>query len=557
MFKKIISNPLWLLAFNVVSLMIPVIILTITEHNPLLVALTAILLPLGFYLLFSAASTRSGRMVWWGFPFIFLSAFQIVLSYLFGNSVIATDMFLNLTTTNPGEAGELLGNIYPSVIAVCVIYLPLLWFATEHLRRQITIPTPLRQLFAKAGCASLVAGILTFLFIPTDEKLHTLRDETFPVNACYNMGLAISESYKINHYEQSSAGFTFDARRSAVVPEREIYVLVIGEASRASNWQLYGYDRPTNPHLSTRNDLVLFRGVTTQSNTTHKSVPLMLSSVHTSEHDELFRRTGLPALFNEAGFTTYFISNQAPQGAMIDFLADDADRLIYLDAPNYDGQLVDVMLKALDNDSSDKLLFILHTYGSHFSYHQRYPREVATFLPDDDVAISPRNAEFIRNAYDNSILYTDQVLNDLIALLEREDACSAMFYCADHGEDLFDTAEGRFLHSSPTTTYHQLHVASLAWFSPKYKSMFSPKAEAAASNAAAPATTYSVFHTMADIASICSPYFNTKASLVSPEFDYSAPRLYLDDHNRAVPLDREIGIDDEQRAFFHRAGINP
>ena len=45
---------------------------------------------------------------------------------------------------------------------------------------------------------------------------------------------------------------------------------------------------------------------------------------------------------------------------------------------------------------------------------------------------------------------------------------------------LFDTAEGRFLHSSPTTTYHQLHVASLAWFSPKYKSMFSPKAEAAA-----------------------------------------------------------------------------
>ena len=141
MFKKIISNPLWLLAFNVVSLMIPVIILTITEHNPLLVALTAILLPLGFYLLFSAASTRSGRMVWWGFPFIFLSAFQIVLSYLFGNSVIATDMFLNLTTTNPGEAGELLGNIYPSVIAVCVIYLPLLWqLCQSHQDSQNCLP---------------------------------------------------------------------------------------------------------------------------------------------------------------------------------------------------------------------------------------------------------------------------------------------------------------------------------------------------------------------------------------------------------------------------------
>ena len=242
---------------------------------------------------------------------------------------------------------------------------------------------------------------------------------------------------------------------------------------------------------------------------------------------------------------------------MIDFLADDADHLIYLDSPRHDGQMVDAMLEAINNDSSDKLLFILHTYGSHFSYHQRYPREIATFLPDDDVAISRRNAEYIRNSYDNSILYTDHVLNDLITLLEREDACSAIFYCADHGEDLFDTDEGRFLHSSPTTTYHQLHVASLAWFSPKYKSMFAPKAEAAAANATAPATTYSVFHTMADIASIHSPYLNTKASLVSPDFDYSAPRLYLDDHNHAVRLDREIGIDNEQQEFFRLAGINP
>lgn len=48
-----------------------------------------------------------------GVPVHFLCAFQIVLLYLFGNSIIATDMFTNLVTTNPGEAGELLSNIYP------------------------------------------------------------------------------------------------------------------------------------------------------------------------------------------------------------------------------------------------------------------------------------------------------------------------------------------------------------------------------------------------------------------------------------------------------------
>ena len=70
-------------------------------------------MPLGFYMMWSVALRRSGVMIWLAFPFIFLCAFQIVLLYLFGNSIIATDMFTNLLTTNPGEAGELLGNIYP------------------------------------------------------------------------------------------------------------------------------------------------------------------------------------------------------------------------------------------------------------------------------------------------------------------------------------------------------------------------------------------------------------------------------------------------------------
>ena len=50
------------------------------------------------------------------------------------------------------------------------------------------------------------------------------------------------------------------------------------------NWQLYGYDRETNPRLSQVDDLIVFRDMLTQSNTTHKSVPLILSSVATDEH---------------------------------------------------------------------------------------------------------------------------------------------------------------------------------------------------------------------------------------------------------------------------------
>ena len=556
MFRKRIYDATLLAAIYVTTLMLPILILTYTEKNPLSLSFVGVLLPLGAYTLFSALSRHSGRMVWYGLPFIFFSAFQVVLSFLFGGSVVATDMFLNIITTNPSEATELLSNIYPAVIFVIIVYLPLLLLAALHLRRKIELKNSTRHRMYAIGGISLVVGCIVLIFGCRGDVWRVLRDEVFPVNVSYNLGLAILEKYRIDHYEQTSEGFLYHAEHQPATDAREVYVLVIGEASRAANWQLYGYERATNPLLSSRDDIVLFRQITTQSNTTHKSVPMILSSIHTSEHRELYRRSGILALFNEAGFTTYFISNQQPQGAMIDKLANDANFTIYLDAPHYDAQLAEVMRKALTEDCSQKILFVLHTYGSHYSYHQRYPREFAAFLPDDDVAIEKANVDRIRNAYDNSILYTDYVLNEIITTLDSyPEICSAILYCADHGEDLFDTDEGRFLHATPTATYYQLHVASFAWFSDKYKLLFKEKAEAALYNKNVPATTYSVFHTVADMASIASPYIDFEASLVSFDYDYTSERYYLDDHNRATPLNENIGIDSAQRRIFERAGV--
>lgn len=45
----------------------------------------------------------------------------MVLLYLFGESVIAVDMFLNLTSSNASEASELLGNIF--LVIVCCLFL--------------------------------------------------------------------------------------------------------------------------------------------------------------------------------------------------------------------------------------------------------------------------------------------------------------------------------------------------------------------------------------------------------------------------------------------------
>ena len=538
-----------------IALIIPNLVLANTEPYSLWTVEALILMPLGFYMMWSVALRRSGVMIWLGFPFIFFCAFQIVLLYLFGNSIIATDMFTNLLTTNPGEAGELLGNIYPAVVLVCVIYLPLLWLAAREiaLKRYITYTT--RMNIGLTGAVLFSLGILALLpAYRVSEDKHVLRDEIFPLNVLYNLYLSGSEFRKSYNYPETSADFTYGARRTAELPDREVYVYIIGEAARAMNWQLYGYTRETNPRLSEVDGLVVFRDMLTQSNTTHKSVPMILSSVAPGEHEELFRRKGLPALFNEAGFDTWFISNQSRQGAMIDHLAQDARHQIYIRSPRQDMQLLDEMRRAIDRSPERRILIILHCYGSHFRYHQRYPREFAQFKPDNDVAISSQHREMLVNAYDNSILYTDYVLSEIINYLSSlENTSSALLYCADHGEDLIDDERERFLHASPTTTAYQLHVASLAWFSERYREHFPAKVAAAEANATAPATTHALFHTMADMASIEGRCLTTKVSLVSPEYDRTAPRRYLNDHNEAVPF-RKTGLRAQDLEVFRRYG---
>ncbi len=537
--------------YFVLSILVPNIVLAYTEHYSIWTTEALILLPLGFYLMWSVALRRSGIMIWLGFPFIFFAAFQIVLLYLFGNSIIATDMFTNVVTTNPGEATELLGNIYPAVLLVAVMYLPMLWLAWREIGHRRCLTHTARKVIALTGCVLFVIGaLLLWPAYKTSTTKHVLRDEIFPINVAYNVYLSGSELRKTYHFEQTTADFRFDAHRVDEVAGRELYVYVIGEASRAMNWQLYGYERATNPKLSTVEDLILFRNVLTQSNTTHKSVPLFLSSVDTDEHEELYRRKGLPALFREAGFSTWFVSNQSPQGAMIDNLSQDADHRLYLPAPRHDMQLAEMLKQIVEEDQSEKIFVVLHCYGSHFSYHQRYPRSYAYYTPDDDVAISKKNAPLLRNAYDNSICYTDAFLYETIEYLRSlEDYTSALLYCADHGEDLYDDQRGRFLHASPTTTAYQLYVASFGWFSPTYRAAFPSKVAAAESLADAPTTTHAMYHTIADIASIEGRFCDRSVSLVSPLFDRSAPRYYLNDHNEAVCFSR-TGLTEYDYAVF-------
>ena len=530
-----------LIAAFVATLMVPACALIFTEGYSLLRAVSAVLLPTGFYLLWSVAHRRSGMMVCWGLLWFILAALQLVLLYMFGGSIIAVDMFTNLFTTNSTEAGELLSNIWPMVSFVVVLYLPVLYLAIHSLQQGFTIAPATRRTAALVGAVMVVAGCATMQF------------NVFPFNVLENVYRAADEFVKVRRYPTSSADFSFDVANHKSDDHREIYVLVIGEASRAANWQMYGYDRATNPLLSAEDDVVVYENVVTQSNATHKSVPLILSSVSADNHSEIYDRRGIVQLYKEAGFRTLLVSCQAPNRGLVQLMCDEADQTIYMNGLN-DGAMLEPLRRAIEADDTSDLFVVLHSYGSHFNYRERYPDEFSRFTPDDDVSISKKNRERMVNAYDNSIIYTDWFLSEVIGTLRETNACTAMFYCADHGEDLYDDSRARFLHSSPTITYYQTHVACLGWYSQEWQSLYPEKAIAAKANAKAPATTHSVFHSVAQLASIESKYIKPTVSFVSDEFDYSVERHYLDDHCNAQ-LYGTLGLQQEDWEQFRMKGI--
>lgn len=558
-----VSSGQFLYAYAVVALLLPNIALCYTECLTPWACGVNVLLPLSLYMLFFSAAKRPGKMIWWAFIFVFFAAFQLVLLYLFGTGVIAVDMFLNLVTTNPGEAMELLDNLAPAVVGVFVVYLPLLILGGVNIRRDsrlsVSFQQRVRHWAMQIGAIGLFCLLASYLVV--DD--YRMRNQLYPVNICYNLYLAFERNAASENYREASRDFKFDARSEHSATAPEVYVMVVGETARAHNFSLYGYPRNTNPLLSKTPGIKAFPNVTTQSNTTHKSVPMLLSAASAEDFERLFHEKGILAAFKEAGFHTVFISNQLPNHSFIDFLGEQADEHYFLkkeealQGNHYDEDLLqklDEILPKADASSSAhyhyryrKLFVVLHSYGSHFNYQERYPRSFAYFKPDSRSEAKSENRRDLLNAYDNTIRYTDYILHGIIERLQKwegvqtktdgvyDQPTSAMLYTSDHGENIFDDDRHLFLHAAPKASDYELHVPFIIWTSEGFSRQYPDILKALGENRTKQVqSSLSAFHTMLGIGGIQTHYRLDEYSVASGKY-HPLKLLYLDDHDEAIP----------------------
>ena len=254
--------------------------------------------------------------------------------------------------------------------------------------------------------------------------------------------------------------------------KKMVVILVIGEAARSENFSLYGYDRNTNPLLSESSAIALKDTVACSTYTT-ASLRCMLSPEDTSSP---FAKNlePLPSYLYRYGADVIWRARNwgEPPLQVKDYQRVGELKAICNRADcDYDGALLAGLSERIESSTQNKIFVVLHQKGSHGpSYNAEYPKRFQVFKPVcESVELQKCTHESLLNAYDNTILYNDYFLNEVIRLLSNMgDTPTLMMYMSDHGESLGEY--GLYLHGTPFSIAPdvQKDVPFIVWMSPAF-----------------------------------------------------------------------------------------
>ena len=306
-------------------------------------------------------------------------------------------------------------------------------------------------------------------------------------------------------------------------------ILVLGESTNRQRMSLYGYHRPTTPHLDAlqaKNELMVFTDVITPRPYTIEALQQILSFADAKNPGLFFTRPNLLNMMQQAGYEITWITNQQTQtrrNTMLTTFSQLADHQVYLNnnreqnANQYDEVVLPPFAAALESNAAKKLI-IVHLLGTHRAYEHRFPETYNHFTDNSGVPewVTPNLIEDYNN-YDNAILYNDEVVSSLIKAIDGKHDNSLLVYFADHGEEVYDYPDNLFAgrsEAAPTSAMYT--VPFVVWTSPKFKQTRDIDQWRSATDR--PYSTAHFIHTFADMVGLSFTEMDDRESLVSRNF---------------------------------------
>ena len=394
-------------------------------------------------------------------------------------------MVLNVLETNFHESFELLDlNVVLHVLFFGILP-SLALYRIEIIRKPVVNAIKMRMI-AMLGVITVSSSAVYISYKDIAFVFRENREVSFFVNPVYPMRAIyrFAEKKIHNHNREFLAVFQ-DAKKTTHAAtatdngKPNVLVLVVGETARAQNFHLNGYTRNTTPNLS-KKDIINFSNVSSCGTATAISVPCMFSDLDKDNFDDSSARDrqNLLDALNIAHLDVLWLENNPDCKGVCDRISTHQMSSFYSNELCNDGQCFDgALLKGLDdylNTIKNDAVVVLHTQGSHGpAYYKRYPEKYKQFLPEcRHSAVQDCTDEEIINAYDNTILYTDYFLSEVISHLENKSDSynTAMLYVSDHGESLGEN--GVYLHGLPyfAAPENQTKIPMTLWLSTNFSS---------------------------------------------------------------------------------------
>ena len=475
----------------------------------LLLSLVVIVLALNFMMtsLTMFLLRRVGRVLLAILSIINATAVYFIVTY---SVIVNATTIENVFNTRYSEASAFFGGPLWLCIGVLGV-LPALWCLIQPV-----VYGTVRRLMA--SCGSALAVILAVALLNVGQTLWLSQHDT------ELGGLLQPWSYLVNTVRVVSSRHDVQAQEIKLPDgricdrEKAVVVLVIGESARKANFQLYGYGRDTNPLLSRQNGLKVFQATSCATYTTAGSKAIL----EPQNSDELYEL--LPNYAYRMGVdVSWRTSNWGePPIHIAEYLTDTdlAERYPDADA-DYDGILFEGLRERIASSPKDKVLIVVHTSTSHGpKYADKYPDEFEVYKPvAENIEEGEKNLPLLVNAYDNTIRYTDFLLDSLInTLRSMTDWHSAMLFVSDHGESLGEN--NVFMHGLPMKLAPrvQYEIPFLVWVSDNFRTCKPVSDRQKAPKGPLPEVLdqHYVFHSVLNLLSIASPAYNEDSDIFEP-----------------------------------------
>ena len=359
-------------------------------------------------------------------------------------------------------------------------------------------------------CGSSLAIILLVASLNISQTLWISQHDTELGGLLQPWSYVVNTCRVISSYQDEQAEEIKLPDGTITDHEKAVVVLVIGESARKANFQLYGYQRDTNPLLSRQEGLKVYHATACATYTT-AGTKAILEPKDSGDLYELLPnyafRTGVDV--------SWRTSNWGEPPIHIDeYLTDtDLSELYQGRSNDYDDILYYSLRERIESSKKDKVLIILHTSTSHGpKYADKYPKQFEVYKPvAKNIEEGEKNIGMLINAYDNTIRYTDFLLNSLInTLREMKDWHSAMIFISDHGESLGENK--MFMHGLPMKLAPkvQYEIPFLVWTSDGFRTYKQTSGSQDAPEGELPAVLeqHYVFHSVLNLLSIQSPAYN-------------------------------------------------